>query len=206
MRVVGTVFSVRRDALGTTTWVDRGRVAVGCGDEGPVEIGPEDGARTCLPTRPGALLDRADALVDHGAAVDEVLETLDLGLAAAEPGSAVRGELLARRVRSRALAGRTAEALADADTYLASGWTERRDEVLASAARLALASGCGAARVYLEPLEATGTAEDHVLLASCLAEADPARAEALARDALASGEGIDPGWRAWAEGLLGEGR
>lgn len=202
IEVTGTVFSVRRDALGVTTTVERGSVAVRCADGWAGALRPEDGPRTCWPVRPAALLGRADALLAAGAPPDEVLATVDRGLAVAEAGSAAEGELLARRVRAGTEANRVGDVLADADRYLASADRGRRVEVLRAASRLAYRErGCAAALPYLAPLEAEGSAEDRVVLAACL----PARQDALLRAALASGEPIEPGWRAWAASQLAGG-
>ncbi|MEQ1508728.1 MAG: FecR domain-containing protein, partial [Myxococcota bacterium] len=73
IRVVGTVFSVRRDPLGVTTTVERGRVAVTCADGWSGEITVDD-AHTCLPTRAAALLGRADALIAADAPTSTVLD------------------------------------------------------------------------------------------------------------------------------------
>jgi ferric-dicitrate binding protein FerR (iron transport regulator) len=206
VEVVGTLFSVHRDALGATVGVTRGRVEVSCLDGWHGFLSPDEPAHTCVPVRPGALLGRADALKDRGAAADEILDALDRGLSAASPGSAVEGELLARRIDLRAGLAPTASVLADAERYLAGSDRPRATEVRRTASRLALADGgCPAALRWLEPLEATGTAEDRVVLASCLADADPARARALAAAALRSGEPVDPDWRAWAERFVAEG-
>lgn len=205
IRVVGTAFEVRRDPLGVTTTVEHGRVAVSCEDGWTGELTHEGGPHTCLPTRPGALLGRAEFLTAEGAPTETLLETLDLGLARAVPGSAVEGELLARRVRARADRGEVGAALEDADRYLTAEPRSRADEVLQTAARLALTvRGCADAVLYLRRLEATGSAEDRILLASCLATDDPARARALVQASLGSGEPIDPAWATWARSFVGE--
>ena len=195
--VVGTVFSVRRDALGVTTWVERGRVAVACTEGWAGELEPDDGPHTCLPVRPALLLGRADALLDAGAPSEEVLEALDLGLERAAEGSAVMGELLARRLEVLGSTERIDEALADADAYLALGGS-RAIEVRRFAGWLALAQrGCEVALPYLEPLSGAGEPQDRILLAECLVSTEPGRARALLRGALeqltAPPEPIAPG-------------
>ena len=201
VRVVGTVFEVRRDALGVTTAVARGKVEVDCVDGWSGAIGAGE-RHTCLPARPAGLLGRADALATGGGDPAAVLEALDRGLSQAASGSPVEGELLARRVEARAQAGDVDGALADAERYVAGGHTARRTEVQGVAARLAMgAGGCGRALVWLEPLRTAGTAEDRVMLASCVA--DPAEARTLVLGALAEPDArIEPGWRAWAETLV----
>lgn len=198
VEVTGTVFTVNRDRLGVTTTVDRGSVRVTCAEGVPAERTRADGPVTCWPVRAGGLLGRADVLLEQGAAPDEVIATIDRGLAVAEPGSAVEGELLARRVRANSEANLVEQVLADADRYLASADPSRRVEVLRAASRIAYRErGCVAALPYLTPLEAEGTAEDRVVLAACL----PDRAVALTRAALASGEPLEAGWRQWAESI-----
>lgn len=204
--VTGTIFSVRRDTLGVTTQVERGSVEVRCADGWVGAVTPADGPRTCLPVRAAALLGRANALLEAGAAPAEVRDTVDRGLAVAEAGSPVEGELLAHRVRVGTDEGRVEEVAADADRYLGSGHAGRRVEVLRAAGRLVYRErGCAAALRFLEPLATEGDAEDRVVLAACTP--DRGRALSLAREALRSGQGIEPGWRAWAEDLLArEGR
>ncbi len=69
--VVGTIFDVHRDALGTRVTVERGAVQVSCvsGGEHLLEQGDQ---RTCWPTTPGVLLGRAGALIDGGAEPERV--------------------------------------------------------------------------------------------------------------------------------------
>ncbi|MBX2802348.1 MAG: FecR family protein [Myxococcales bacterium] len=191
--VVGTVFSVRRDALGVTTWVDKGRVAVSCEDGWQGEITPQMGSHTCLPVRPAMLLGRADALVEQAAPASDVLDALNRGMAAAQPGAPVVGELLALRMEVLSDAGRPDEALRDADAYLASEGP-RSLEVRRFAAWLALAErGCASAMPYLERLGPSGMGADQVLLAECLITSEPSRARALLGTALALPD-LDEEW------------
>lgn len=177
IHVVGTAFEVTRDRMGVTVEVQRGTVDVDCtfGFRGLLHAG--EPARTCLPLRPALLLGRADALLDAGASAELVGTTLDLGVERAKQGSAVRGELLARRMQLHADAGRADAALEDAATYLAAGPGPRTVEVRRHAAWLALsARGCADALPHLEALSTDATGTDRVLHAECLASTDPARA------------------------------
>ena len=185
IEVVGTVFSVTRDRLGVTTTVERGRVKVNCTDGWSGEIGPSDGAHTCLPNRPGQLLGRADALIDADAPPTSILQTLEIGISRAERDSAIAGELLVRRMHIREQLGDLPGVFHDADAYLAGPGT-RRAEVQRFAGWTALNTpeGCTKALPYLSALELTGTVEDRVLLAECLLESQPARAQGLLEDAL----------------------
>jgi hypothetical protein len=203
--VVGTAFSVTRDALGATTTVQHGTVAITCDDGWKGKLTAQDGPHTCWPVRPAALLGRADALLERGAPTELVLATLDRGLAVAERGTSTEGELLARRVRVRASMGQVQEAVADAERYLASGERSRRAEVARTLGRMLLPGGCEQALQWLLLVGEEGTAEDDVVLASCLLPSEPERARQLAKDALASGEPLDPAWKAWADQLVNGG-
>ncbi|MEN0065979.1 MAG: FecR domain-containing protein [Myxococcota bacterium] len=175
VKVVGTKFDVRRDALGSTIMVQRGQVDVHCGDgwQGKLGIGEE---HTCLPTTASELLGRASALEAEGQ-TQAIGPTLDRGLALAE--GPVRGELLARRMRLRAGKGDVDGALADATAYLASP-SGRDTEILRFAGWLSLEyKGCAEARPWLDKLHAKGSAQDTVLLAECLAATDPERARQM---------------------------
>ena len=202
VRVVGTAFTVKRDALGVTTAVEHGKVAVKCVDGWEGAVTAESGPHTCLPTRPGGLLGRAEALEGSGAASERILDALDRGLAVATPGSALESELLARRVLARSDAGLIGPALADADRYLASGHATRRVDVLRNAARVALAAeGCARAVPYLEPIGADAGGDDRAMLASCIPDRD--RARELARAAL-NDPTMTPAWRTWARAMIQE--
>lgn len=158
VRVVGTVFEVERDALGTAVAVSRGSVEVACtvGDEARLEAG--DSVR-CLPATASGLLGRARALADGGEAPDAILDALDRGLALdAEVG--VRGELLAARIGPLVALERSAEALVAAEQYLALGVETRDASVRRAAAALALSlEGCQRALPHLEGLAEPTPAE-----------------------------------------------
>ncbi len=190
VEVVGTVFTVTRDALGVHTTVERGRVRVRCVEGWSGEIGPDDGEKVCLPVRPELLLGRADALEEAGAPAEVRLQTLDAGLARAEEGSQVAGELLWRRMLVREELGDIEGLLADADRYLHSpGARQVEVQRYAGWKALSMGGGCSQALPYLSALEHTGSAEDRVLLAECVAEAQPKHARTLLDDALPQLEG-----------------
>lgn len=201
VEVTGTVFTVRRDALGSTTAVERGSVAVSCADGWAGAVTPDSGPHTCWPARAGGLLGRADALIEAAAPPDDVIATVDRGLSLADPGSAVEGELLARRVRAGSDANRVDDVRADAERYLSSNGGSRRVEVLRAVSRLLYRErGCTEALPYLQALETDGGAEDRVVLAACV----PERSVALASAALASGEPLSDEWRSWAQSVVDE--
>lgn len=116
--VLGTIFTVVRDARGTTVSVERGRVSVSCADH-VLEPGM---SATCLPRRPAGLLARARALrADRPGALDAVTR----GLALAKPGDPIRGELLALQVQLLAPDDPQA-ARAAAQAYLDEGYLARQ--------------------------------------------------------------------------------
>jgi hypothetical protein len=140
VRVIGTGFTVSRDALGTRVEVRHGKVAVECSGEPPTTL--EAGAvHVCLPNTAGALIGRARALQASGAPGSEVLDTLDRGLALAGSQDAFRDELAASRVRVLLDLGRPDDALAAAQAYLADGKGIRRVDVERLAAQAAQSEG-----------------------------------------------------------------
>lgn len=133
--VLGTAFSVTRDALGTRVAVTRGRVRVSCREAAPIELGAGDEVE-CLPLRAAGWLGRAQALNRAGRPLEDVREAIDRGLNLATPGDPVAGELVALRIYALLQAGLYPEALSAAEAYLASGAAPRRAEVEALAAEL----------------------------------------------------------------------
>lgn len=199
--VVGTVFEVHRDALGTVTTVSRGKVRVTCSDGWSGSVTPESGPQTCAPTRPAMLLGRASTLRDRGQSAGEVLSALDRGLELAPEESAIRGELLALRMEVLSDAGRYPEAIRDAEAYRALGGP-RSVEVTRFAAWLALShGGCEQGVPYLEALAEQATSEDRILLAECLVATDPHRARRLVR--AVDPEGLSPTWSERADTVMG---
>jgi len=160
-RVVGTGFTVARDALGTQVVVRHGRVAVGCvgTDEagGIGEVVLEAGSeRRCVPTTAAGLLGRAQALERAGAAAAEVRAAADAGVALATIAN-VRGELLAVRLRSFLTESDADDALAAATAYLDGGYPERRADVLAVGIQLAVGAGdCARADAWAREAGAEG--------------------------------------------------
>jgi hypothetical protein len=158
VRVIGTGFTVTRNALGTHVEVRHGIVEVDCGDEGTVRltVGEE---RTCLPRTAAGLLGRARALREASAPEGEVLESLDRGLAEADVQDAVRDELQSSRIRSLFALGRRTEVLDAARGYLAREKSVRRTEVERLAVATARAEGgCEAAAPWLPATSATAAA------------------------------------------------
>jgi hypothetical protein len=196
VEVVGTVFSVTRNPLGVSTTVEKGRVRVTCTTGWTGQIGPEDGAKVCLPVRPAALQGRFAKLRESGASLEVQLETLDAGLAVAEPGSEAEGQLLLGRMEVHRDQGALDALLADADRYFA---RPRSQEVRARqlvSQELVKRQDCTRALPHLAALEHPGTPVDRVLLASCLRTDQPKRAATLLDDALPH---LDPAWQKRAQ-------
>ena len=146
VEVLGTIFRVTRDPLGTEVAVERGRVAFACTSGAVSELAAGESS-WCLPTTAGGLLGRARALDAAGAAPDAVLATLDAGLAVAGPGSALSVELSYRRLPVLVALDRPAQAAAAGVAYLAAGHALHRGPVAAQTVALAVSVGdCEAAR------------------------------------------------------------
>ncbi len=166
--VKGTVFTVERDARGLVVGVERGEVEVSCVGAAPVSLHVGD-QHACLPTTPGGLLGRAQALRDGGADESEVLATLDLAIGLA-PGAALAHELGTQRAVSLQRLGRGGEALDQAEAVLAAGGGPRAAELHRLAADLAAVAGdCPRALVHLDALAAAGAAAPAAAGASCAA-------------------------------------
>jgi len=157
VQVVGTRFEVRRDALGTRVEVQKGEVAVRCGD-GPAAPLPAPQSRTCWPLSPGGLLGRALALEADGAPAAERLATVEAGLAGAE--GAVGRELEVMHIHLLTEVGRTAEARGPLLRVLDTGSPQRRDELLLLAEAMARSElptgGCAQVDDLLQRLRAEG--------------------------------------------------
>ncbi|MCB9762817.1 MAG: FecR domain-containing protein [Alphaproteobacteria bacterium] len=113
VRVTGTAFEVRRDALGTAVAVTRGSVAVTCGQAPPVALGAGDDA-LCLPVTAVGWLRRVTALQPEPEAV---VAGAAAGLALS-PEPAVALELRLQRAAAWAALGSVAQARAELDALL----------------------------------------------------------------------------------------
>ncbi len=152
VRVKGTVLSVRRDPLGTRVAVDRGLVGLTCagGEEIDLAAGEEG---LCLPVSAGGLLGRARYQLDSGAPPDQVMATIEQGLALPGAAGPRGGELRVLRLQLLVATGEAERALAEARDYLAGDPPLRRAEVAELALNLAVAAGdCGDAPALLEVL------------------------------------------------------
>jgi hypothetical protein len=194
IRVIGTGFTVERDALGTRVAVAHGQVAVNCSDGGSASLLP-GASITCRPTHAAGLLGRARALEASGAGPQPVLESAERGLAAG-PSEAVREELELIRIEALAASGREAEALEAVARALPLA-TVRATELRHVAARVAMrSSGCAAALPHLAALAATpggAGGPELVQYADCLVagEQTPQR-RARVEDLLARALALNP--------------
>jgi hypothetical protein len=190
--VIGTGFTVTRDALGTHVRVRHGRVSVACGTREPAFLDPGDEI-ACLPTTAIGFLARANQLGDQGAPPADILAAAEGGLSLSNSGAddaTIRDELV--RLRAEALydVGRAAEALEVAAAALPSA-THRATDLRHLAARAGMASaGCDAALPYLSELRARdATGPELVQYADCVVGTDPVGARDALLAALSKADG-----------------
>lgn len=182
VQVVGTVFDVHVDDLGTRVEVERGKVRVMCelGATTLLEAGDET---LCQRTSPASLLRFANsAKRSKVAGPAKVLSLADQGLALQPEPSPVRDELRMLRFSSLVDLKRFPEARTAGDDYLANPNAPERGRVLRTTFRLAHQSGdCAESLPYLQALVETDVvaAEHFVELARCLGRTDPAKSLSL---------------------------
>ncbi len=165
IRVLGTVLSVSRDALGTEVRVDRGRVAVTCTETETTEVAAGEN-RLCLPTTAGGLLGRARTLDKAEAPSTDVLAAIEAGLEIAE--GPIGNELATYRIQHLLAIEANAPALEYVEAYIVSGTDHRRPQMLRVAAELALSlHGCERALPYLRELEGDLTSRDEEMMTEC---------------------------------------
>lgn len=178
VQVVGTVFDVHVDDLGTRVSVDRGKVQVSC-ELGATSLLTADEETTCVRTSSANLLTFADMARARGGSSTRILSLVDQGLALEPESREVRDSLRLVRFEQLMQLHRTTAARSAADDYLANPDAARRVDVLRTTAKLAFADGsCPEALPYLAALANTDAAEadDLVPLARCLGRADPSKA------------------------------
>lgn len=167
VRVVGTGFTVTRDALGTAVAVRHGKVAVTCarGDE---HLLTADQSATCAPAHAAAALARVLAL-RATATPAALLQEIDAALALPDARGPAAAELHVLRAGALLDTGDAPGALAEAEAALAAPDVTRADELHRLAARLRLRAGdCAGALPHLRALEAAGTlGDDAPALAGC---------------------------------------
>ncbi len=185
VRVVGTVFRVERNGLGTQVGVTRGRVDVHCTDGTGHELGGGEDA-ICLPVTASGLLARARALQglgEHSGAVEAARQ----GASKASEGP-IATELQLVEAQALAGAGRRDEASLAVEQLLMGGAAHRKADALRLAIRLAGSEApCSAIEPRLQTLSELGaTAAELGRLADCVAPRDTIRARALLLRALDS--------------------
>ncbi len=202
--VVGTVFDVSRDVLGTAVAVSRGAVRVACegGEEHLLHAGERARCRSAR-----GYLERGKEVAAAGGGPEAVLAATE-GAASLPAEPAVRAALDALRLSALGRAGRHAEALTGARAWLADG--ERvaaYPEESAALRRLAARSadqlgGCALAMPWLETLRGAGAeGVDMYRYGVCLSRSDPVAARAALEEALELG--LDPALAARVRELLG---
>lgn len=124
VKVVGTRFTVLRDASGSHVSVSHGTVWVACdgGDDATITAGQR---WTCPPVSAGQWLFNVDQLVAAQAPAEDVQASIDRGLRYTAEGEAIRGELLARKVQLALQRDDLSTASAVARQYLDEGYRVR---------------------------------------------------------------------------------
>lgn len=156
--VVGTVFDVVVDDLGTRVSVERGAVKVACelGDSSLLRAGE---STRCVRASASTLNMLAVKSVLAGNHPERVLSLVDRALDL-QPVPEVEEQLLLRRFHTLASLGRTSDLGAAADAWLAHPLATETDEVRSETARLALQAGdCATALPHLEVLAAAPDAD-----------------------------------------------
>lgn len=133
VRVVGTGFTVARDATGTAVAVSHGRVEVVCGEEPAVYLGAGE-SRTCLPVSAAGRLARARTLREQGVPAETVLAEARAAHATG-PDAVVAGELRFLELELLVDLGRVEEARALGASLVAAD-TTRAPEIEALLARV----------------------------------------------------------------------
>lgn len=181
IQVIGTVFDVNVDDLGTRVEVVRGEVRVVC-ELGETILLAAEQSTTCVRASAANLLNFAVQARTRGGTPGQVLSLAGQGLTLAPEAGLVRDELRLVKFQSLLQLERRSEARAAADDYLSNPQAPRRVDVLRTTAKLAFAEGnCPIAVPYLSALGESGgaAADDLVPLARCLGRANPTEALAL---------------------------
>lgn len=160
--VLGTVFDVDRDVLGTTVSVTRGKVQVDCAQGGdPILLAGQ--SHTCLPVSAAASAARLQALTEQ-TSVERRAE-IDRALGLPDAHGDALGELLALRLELNAQDQAWDAVLHDAQAYLEIGGP-RSVEIRTLAAQLQQRDGdCDGVRALLEGVDKLSDREQAVLSA-----------------------------------------
>jgi ferric-dicitrate binding protein FerR (iron transport regulator) len=127
--VVGTAFTVTRDADGSHVSVEHGVVAVDCEGSDSVTLRVGE-AHTCGPVSAGQWLVQIDRLFASASASERIRTSIRRGIRYSVDGDPLRGELLAREVQLLLRDGDRSEAAAVARQYLDEGYTVRAQQLL----------------------------------------------------------------------------
>ena len=192
--VIGTVFEVRRDTLGTTITVERGKVEVSCGEEPSLMLTAEQGSHTCMPVTAMGLLNRAQDLKTTDPV--SALDAIESGLEKVDFTSPDFDDLHYRAAEIHYRAGRPRAALKSARASLSGGDATYTVEAHRLAAEQGWKlEGCEEATAHLTWLaeEDHATANEFGLLAQCTEDTDPAAAVKWLESAEA--KTTDPGFK-----------
>jgi hypothetical protein len=174
--VVGTVFEVQRNTLGTTISVERGTVSVQCGQRTARQLTTGE-KQTCLPTTAVGLLNRAQDL--KRASPDDAVAAIAMGLELVDASSTDFDDLHYRAAEIHYEAGRPEAALESARSALSGGDGTYTAEAHSIAAHQALTLGsCSDALPHLIWMTEHDHAEaqDLAVLAQCVSDTDPGAA------------------------------
>ena len=157
VKVVGTRFTVTRDASGSNITVDHGVVEVTC-DGGPDATVTDGESHRCPPVSAGQWTSNVDRLLLSGKDAETVNAAIGRGLQYATADAPVRGELLARRIQLHLREDDLQSAAAVAQQYLDEGFVSRAAELQPLAALHESNGATGSDAPSLAPAEAPGPA------------------------------------------------
>ena len=126
--VVGTEFTVTRDADGSHVLVDHGVVSVECEASGEVTLRAGQ-SHTCAPVSAGQWLYKIDRLFAASGDSDRIRTSIRRGIRYSAEGDPLRGELLARQVQLELRDGDRSAAAETAQQYLREGYTVRAERL-----------------------------------------------------------------------------
>ena len=115
VQVVGTLFTVTRDSMGTRVEVSHGTVIVTCSGQEPIAL-TAGGTRMCHPVAGASMLGRLNNLRDQGQPAERLLEEIEEALEVSD--ETLSHELEARRIQIFLDEGRNEEAAAAIDRTL----------------------------------------------------------------------------------------
>ncbi|HCH61669.1 MAG: hypothetical protein CL927_07165 [Deltaproteobacteria bacterium] len=126
--VIGTEFTVTRDADGSHVLVDHGVVSVDCEASGQVTLRAGE-SHTCAPVSAGQWLYKIDRLFAANGDSERIRTSIRRGVHYSATGDPLRGELLARQVQLQLRDGDRFAAAETARQYLSEGYTVRAEQL-----------------------------------------------------------------------------